>query len=127
MVKNKNFEMKLLFKFTAIIFLLSMSYVSNAQNLSVTSKQEIINGNLTFFGKEFYILQKAKIADVKGDKVSFTLQINNKNFYHFDYKDDKYTPAFDSVIIEPNVYKLYPFLPDDKDSVKITVEFEYIE
>ncbi len=124
---NKKMDMKLLVKFVVVLYLLSMSYVLNAQDLTVTAAQKITNGNLMYIGTEFYVLQNAKIIAVKGDKVSFTLQIGNKNFYHFDFKDGKYTPAFDSVIIEPNVYKLYPFLPDDKDSVKITLELEYLE
>jgi hypothetical protein len=120
--------MKLILKITLLIAFVSICYAAKAQEQNVTIKgsQKIIDGNLTYSGETNYVIQNAKIVSISGDKVSFVLKVGDKDAYQFIYNEGKYYPSLDSVVIEPNVYNLYPFLPDDKDSVNLILTLKYL-
>jgi len=82
--------------------------------------------NVQFEGQAVYIPVQCKIVSVSGNHSSFALRIDNTTKYQFYYQSKSYSPALNTVIIEPGMYYLYPDLPPDVDSVSIKITLEAI-
>ncbi len=115
-----------------IIFIFSISFFIFSFNL--TAQDEIIiegkqikkSQNVQHVGEAVFVPQKSKIILIEGDLTSFSLSIDNFTKYQFYYSNEQYEPPVYSTIIDPGMYKLYPDLPPDKDSVLVKIKLIYI-
>ena len=117
--------MKKIISILSIIILLSISLNVNAQ-IVIEGKQIKKSQNVQFEGQSVYVPQKCKIVSVEGTKTSFSLRIDNYTKYQFYFAEGTYNPPTYSVIIEPGMYKLYPDLPPNFDSVFVRIKLESI-
>jgi hypothetical protein len=116
-----------LFILTIALTILNTSIYAQKSYIEISGKQKIYNGNLNFEGQKVYISQPCHISSFNGLRTSFSLRKENSNPYQFYYSKGKFKPAFDSVIIEPGVYILYPDLPEGKDSIEIKIKLKALK
>lgn len=102
--------------FTLICFLLFTFPVAEKITISGQQKKHISSGNIELNCDPVKLNSQMKITEVNGDGEGFWIVKGDTRIHEF-----KSNNRGIGVILEPGLYYVYPFLPQNKNTAKVSI------